>query len=664
MRHSVVPAALVLLGVLGCSQQPPLIDREIFFGDPEISGAKISPDGNYITFLKPFHGVRNIWVKAAGEPFNAARPITSDTTRPVTSYVWSRDARYVLYSQDKGGDENYRIYAVDPKGTGDPVPPARDLTPLPNVRAEIIDVPRTTPGEIIVGLNDRRADLHDVYRLDLTTGEKTLLWKNDQNVVGWTADLKGTLRVGQRQTPDGGWELLRIEANSLVPFYSVTADEDVTPLRVTPDGKNIYLVTNRGTGLDKTELQMCDIKTGDTTPIEKDPDNEVDFGSALFSDVSDELLATFYSGDRVRVYPRQKEFGKEWEKMAKLLPKGEISISSTTADETKWLVYVSSDVDPGSMYFYDVKTGRAELLYRIRPNLPSDQLAPMKPITYEARDGMKIHAYLVTPRGGPTTSLPTVVVPHGGPWARDYWGYNAWAQFLANRGYAVLMPNFRGSTGYGKQYLNSGNKQWGTGSMQNDITDGVLYLIREGIAAPKRVGIFGGSYGGYATLAGVAFTPDMYAAGVSYVGPSNIITLLKTIPPYWAPVKKMFAIRVGDLDNPEDVAMLTKQSPLNSAKNIKAPLLVIQGANDPRVKKAESDQIVVALRDLGRTVEYMVAPDEGHGFAGRENRLAAYTELEKFLAKHLGGREQKEVPPDIQKRLDALMVDVKTVTLQ
>jgi len=269
----------------------------------------------------------------------------------------------------------------------------------------------------------------------------------------------------------------------------------------------------------------------------------------------------------------------------------------------------------------------------------------------------------VTPKGVPAKNLPVVMMPHGGPWARDFWGFNGLAQFLANRGYAVIMPNFRGSTGYGKHYLNSGNKQWGTGAMQHDLTDGVKYLIEKKIADPKRVAIFGGSYGGYATLAGMAFTPDLYAAGVSYVGPSNIITLLKSIPPYWAPMKRTFAIRVGDMEKPDELKVLEEQSPLNSAKNIKAPLFVIQGANDPRVKKAESDQIVVALRDLGRTVEYMVAPDEGHGFAGRTNRLAAFTALEKFLSEHIGGRFQKDVAPDIQKKIDAMMVDVKTVKM-
>jgi dipeptidyl aminopeptidase/acylaminoacyl peptidase len=643
------------------AQVPPLIDRELFFGDPEISGAQISPDGKSISFIKPFMNVRNIWVKATSDPFDRATPLTADTTRPTTEYFWSRDSKYILYVQDKGGDENYRIYAVDPAAHGDPVPPARDLTPLANVRAQIIDVPRTSPNEIVVALNDRRADLHDVYRLNLSTGERSLVRKNDENIIGWLTDLGGMLRLGLRMTESGGSEILRLDSAGVKSIYSVSAEEECSPLRFTPDGKKFYMITNKG-AIDKIELQLFDLATGKTTLVEKDPKNEVDFGSALFSEVTDELLATFYVGDRVRVYPREKKFAADYARLVKAVPPGEIGISSMTADEQVAMVVVSSDVDPGSRYLYNRATGKADLLYRSRPKLPMEHLAPMKPVRYKARDGMSIPAYLVTPKGVPARNLPTVMVIHGGPWVRDMWGYDPEAQFLANRGYAVLMPNFRGSTGYGKRFLNAGNKQWGTGSMQHDITDAVKDLVAKKIADPKRVAIYGGSYGGYATLAGLAFTPDLFAAGVSYVGPSNIITLLKSIPPYWAPAKKMFAVRVGDMENPKDLKQLERQSPLNSASKIKAPLLVVQGANDPRVKKAESDQIVVAMRDLGRQVEYMVAPDEGHGFAGKENRLAMYTAMEKFLAKHIGGRAQESVSPDIQKRLAALTVDVKTVT--
>jgi dipeptidyl aminopeptidase/acylaminoacyl peptidase len=654
---------LVLSSSTLLSQLPPIIDREIFFGDPEISGAQLSPDGKYITFIKPFKNVRNIWIKERKEAFDRARPLTADTKRPIPGYFWSQDSKYVLYVQDKGGDENYRVYAIDPKVAGDPVPPARNLTPQEKIRAMIIDVPRTKPNEIIVGLNDRDPSLHDVYRIDLTTGERTLIRVNKDNIAGWMTDLNGDLRLGIRQTTDGGMEILKLHDTSFTSIYSVTADESVNPIRFTPDGNSFYLETNKSDALDKTQLELFDLKTGTTKLIEKDPKSEVDFGSAIFSEVTNELLATVYRGDVIRVYPKEKKFAKSYEQMKKQFPSGNLGLVSTTKDETLWLLNVSSDVDPGSTYLFDRKTGKTELLYRSRPNLPSKNLAPMKPLRYTARDGMEIPAYLVVPKGIPSKKLPTVIFPHGGPWARDFWGYNSTAQFLANRGYAVLLPNFRGSTGYGKKFLNSGNKQWGTGSMQHDITDAVQYLIKKGIADPKRVGISGGSYGGYATLAGLTFTPDLYAAGFDIVGPSNIITLLNSIPPYWAPMKKTFAIRVGDKDDPKDKEMLEKQSPLNSAKNIKAPLFVVQGANDPRVKKAEADQIVVALRDLGRQVEYIVAPDEGHGFAGKENRIAMYTAMEQFFAKHLKGRVQKDVRDVIQKKLNDITVDVKTVTM-
>ena len=495
MVRSIVCWSVLLILSSGAllAQLPPIIDREIFFGDPEISGAQLSPDGKYITFIKPFKNVRNIWIKGREEEFDKARPLTADTTRPIPGYFWSQDSKYVLYVQDKGGDENYRVYAIDPTVAGDPVPPARNLTPQEKIRAMIIDVPRSKPNEIIVGLNDRDPALHDVYRIDLTTGERTLIRKNKDNIAGWMTDLNGDLRLGIRQTSDGGMEILKLLDTSFISIYSVTADESVDPIRFTPNGNSFYLVTNKGNQLDKTELQLFDIKTGTTKLIEKDPKNEVDFGSAIFSDVTNQLLATVYVGDVIRVYPKEKKFTRDYAKLKKQFPEGNIGLGSSTKDETLWLVSISSDVDPGSTYLFDRKTGKVKLLYKSRPNLPSQNLASMKPLRYIARDGMEIPAYLVLPKGVPPKNLPTIIFPHGGPWSRDFWGYNSTAQFLANRGYAVLLPNFRGSTGYGKKFLNAGNKQWGTGSMQHDITDGVQYLIKNGIADLKRVGIAGGS---------------------------------------------------------------------------------------------------------------------------------------------------------------------------
>jgi len=659
---------LILLTILASimttyAQMPPLIEREVFFGDPEISGAQISPDGNYITFIKPFDGVRNIWVKERNAKFEEAKPLTNDRNRPVTSYFWSRNSRYVLFVQDKGGDENFRVYAVDPKASGNPVPDAMDLTPYEGIRAIIYDVPKNDPDKIIVGLNDRNPQLHDVYKISLTTGERSLIRENNDNVAGWDFDLNGDLRLGVRQTEDGGTEILKVTESGLEQIYAVNNEESAGVVRFFPDGKRVYMITNKGADRDITELVEFNLDTQEIKSIEKDPENEVDFGGAVFSDITNELVATAYVGDRVRVYPKNKEFASHYENLKKILPEGELSITSQTEDEKIWLVAVSRDVDPGSVYVYDLEKGKADLLYKSRPNLPSENLAPMKPIRYKSKDGLVIPAYLTLPKGIPAKNLPTVLLIHGGPWARDDWGYDGLAQFLANRGYAVMQPNFRGSTGYGKKFLNAGNKEWGTGYMQHDLTYGVDYLVKEGISDPKRIAIAGGSYGGYATLAGLAFTPELYACGFDIVGPSNIITLLNSIPPYWAPLKKMFAVRVGDMDIPEEKKMLEEQSPFFHAKNIVRPLFVAQGANDPRVKKAESDMIVVALRDLNRDVEYMLAPDEGHGYSGLENRVAMFYAMEKFFNKHLKGRYQEDLRPAIADRYKSLMVDIASVKL-
>ncbi len=679
MRHIVWAfAALGLLGVSNLAvaqekpntayldQLPPLVDRELFFGDPEISGAQISPDGRFISFRKPYNDVMNIWVKAADEPFDAARPITADTERPVRGYFWSEDSRYVLYVQDKGGNENFHVYAVDPAGDAEPetgVPAALDLTPYENVQALIYAVPEATPNEIIVGLNDRDVQVHDVYRLNLTTAERELVLQNDENVAGWLADLEGNVRLGVKLGPDGGSQVMRVDGETLTEVYSCSNEETCNPVRFHKDGRRVYMTTNKGDDIDLTRLILFDPETGEEEFVESDPENQVDFGGAGFSDVTEELVLTVYIGDRVRVYPKTDQVRHDLEVLREKLPEGEISLGSSTEDERLHLVSVTRDVDPGSRYLYNRETGEVTLLYRSRPELPSEHLAYVKAIRYMARDGLEIPAYLTLPRGVEAEGLPAVILPHGGPWGRDMWGYDPYAQFFANRGYVVLQPNFRGSTGYGKAFLNAGNNEWGTGAMQHDISDGVKYLINEGIADPDRIGIFGGSYGGYATLAGLAFTPELYAGGVSYVGPSNLITLLKSIPPYWAPIKKIFDVRLGNPDDPEDRERLIEQSPLFSAEQITAPLLVVQGANDPRVKKAESEQIVVAVRDLGRDVEYMLAEDEGHGFAGAENRLALAVAMERFFAEHLAGRYQEGMPEELATTLAALTVDVSTVEL-
>jgi dipeptidyl aminopeptidase/acylaminoacyl peptidase len=641
---------------------PPLIDRELLFGNPEVAGAQLSPDGRFVAFRKPFRGTMNVWVKRVEEPFDQARPLTADTVRPVRGYFWTRDGRTILFTQDKGGDENFNVYAVDPAAppaAGSAVPAARDLTRLAGVRVQIVDVPKSDPDAIYVGLNDRDKAWHDLYRLRISTGERTLVRTNTDRITGWVFDRQGRLRLATRIAPDGTSDVLRVDSAGLVPVYRTTVFEDAHPIAFEPGGRRVYMVTNRGDA-DLARLVLLDPVTKDETVVESDPKGRVDVADAIFSERTDSLVATAYNDERERVYPRDSSFARDYRTLERRFPGANIGLGSSTADDRRWLVSVTSDVNPGEVYLFDRASGDLTLQYRSRPKLDSAQLATTRAITYKSSDGLEIPAFLTLPRGVAATNLPVVALPHGGPWARDYWGFNPLAQFLANRGYAVLQPNFRGSTGYGKRFLNAGNREWGQ-KMQDDITWGVRSLVAQGVADPKRVGIMGGSYGGYATLAGVTFTPDLYSAAVAIVAPSNLITLLQTIPPYWEAARVTFRERMGDASTPEGRAQLERQSPLNSADKIRTPLMVVQGANDPRVNKREADQIVAALQARHYPVEYLVAPDEGHGFARPVNNMAMFMAAERFLAKHLGGRYQAGGTPEVVARLAAITVDPATV---
>ena len=645
-------------------KQPPIIERELFFGNPEISGAQISPDGRYISFLKPYKDTRNVWVKRTADPYSAAKLITNDTKRPVTQYFWSRDGKYILFVQDQGGDENYNVYAVDPASSpaaGQDVPAARNLTAAKGVRAVLYSVPKNDPDIMYVGLNDRDKSWHDLYRVRISTGERTLMRQNTERIAAWVFDNTGTLRLAVRSTDKGDTEILRVDPTGFTKVYSCNVFETCGPDRFSKDNSRVYMVTNKGNP-DLTRLVLFDPATQTEQLVESDPLNRVDFGSATFSDVTNELVATSYTDERARIYWKDKEWEKDYKLLQSKIPGKEITPTSSTNNERLWMVVASSDREPGERYLFDRNTKELTPQYRVFDKLPRESLAPKKAISYKAADGLTIPAYLTLPVGVASKNLPLVVYPHGGPWARDSWGYDPISQFLANRGYAVLQPNFRSSTGYGKKFLNAGNLEWGQ-MMQEDLTAGVRYLVSQGTVDPKRVGIMGGSYGGYATLAGLAFTPDVYAAGVSIVGPSNLITLLNSIPPYWESIRTIFHERMGNPNTPAGRAQLERQSPLNSAAKIKAPLMVIQGANDPRVNRAESEQIVIALRDRGSPVEYILAPDEGHGFARPINNLVLFTSAEKFLAKHLGGRYEQSMTPAITARMAELTVDPKTVVL-
>ncbi len=646
------------------AQQPTLIDRELFFGNPEYAGAQISPDGKYISFIRPLKDVLNVWVKGVDEPFVKARPLTAEKKRPVSSYFWSRDSKFILFTKDNDGDENFNVFAVDPSAApadSSDVPAPTNLTNAKGVRTIIYNVPESAPDTIYIGINDRDKSWHDLYKVQISTGTKTLLRENKDRLTGWVFDNAGNARMASRSLQNGSTEILRVDGDKFTTVYTCGIFESCGALQFTKDNKLVYATTNKG-DRDLIQLVLFDPETGKEELVEQDPLGRVDFGNASFSFATKQLIATAYDDDKSRIYWKDKTFEKDYNHIKKLVGDREITFGSGTKDESKFIVRTFSDVDPGTVWVFDRKSKNLSTLYTVREKLPRPSLSSMKAIRYKSSDGLEIPAYLTLPKGLVEKNLPLVVVPHGGPWARDSWGYNSFAQFLANRGYAVLEPNFRGSTGYGKKFLDAGNLQWGD-KMQDDITWGVNYLVGKGIADPKRVGIMGGSYGGYATLAGVTFTPDLYASAVAIVAPSNLKTLVESFPPYWESSLITFRKRMGDPSTPEGASQIKRQSPLFSADKIKTPLMVVQGANDPRVNKREADQIVIALRDRNYPVQYLLADDEGHGFARPVNNMAMFAAAEKFLSKYLSGRYQESMTPEVTKRLGEITVDPKNVVI-
>lgn len=644
---------------------PPLIDREIFLGNPEIAGGQLSPDGKFISFLKPSKGVLNIFVKKIEEPFEKAKQLT-DNERPVGGYFWTYDGKYILYIKDKGGNENYNIYAVNPADEADKttgIPAARNLTPNEKIRAEIFAVSKKNPDVLMIGLNDRDPKWHDLYKLTISDGKLEKLRENKDRIGGWVFDWNETPRLAIRNPEDGSTEILHVDdKGNLNKIYEVGPLESAGVNAFSPDNKKAYISSNKGTNF--VQLLLMDPETGNTTLVEQDPLKRVDLEDAAFSDVTHQLQLTSYYDDRLRRYFKDKAVEADFKLLQQKFPGRQISWAGSTSDEQKVLINVTSDVRVPDVYLFDRKTKKLVYQYTPRPKLKQYEayLNPMQAIRYKSSDGLEIPAYLTVPKHGGGKMLPLLVFPHGGPWARDYWGMNGYAQLMANRGFVVLAPNFRGSTGFGKSYLDAGNLQWGK-LMQDDITWGVKYLVAKGLVDPKKVAIMGGSYGGYATLAGLTFTPDVYAAGVDIVGPSNLFTLMASIPPYWEAGRKIFSLRMGDENTEAGKKILHDASPLFSADKIKAPLLIVQGANDPRVNKGESDQIVIALRNKGSQVDYILADDEGHGFAKPVNNLGMVAASEKFLAKYCGTRYQETMADDVAKRLKENTVDISKVTL-
>ncbi|MCG6156591.1 S9 family peptidase [Rubinisphaera margarita] len=644
--------------------ETPLLDRELFFGNPQISSGQLSPDGKFISFMKPYQGIMNVWVKEFAEPFDKARPLT-DSKRPLYGYTWTEDGRYILFVKDSDGDENINLFAVDPNAKpagGKETPESRNLTPMKDVTTRIVHASQKNPDLLWVGLNDRDKAWHDLYRLNISTGELSLVYKNEDRITGYEFDWDDNLRLLSRTDQAGNETLLRKDGDELVPIYETSVTESAGVRGWDPENENFYLTTNKG-DLDLTTLFKMNPETKELTLLESDPENRVDFGSLRVDRNTREIISTSYTDDKTRYYWRDKTWEANYKFLQEQFPGREIAFQSATNDYSKFLIAVHGDKYAAEAWYFDAKKRELIHQYTPRPELKDveEHLAPMKPIRYASSDGLEIPGYLTLPTGKEPKNLPVVVLVHGGPKGpRDSWGYDAQAQFLANRGYAVLQPNFRASGGYGKKFLNAGDLQWGK-LMQDDITWGVKYLIKEGIADEDRVAIMGGSYGGYATLAGLAYTPELYACGVDIVGPSNIFTLLDSIPPYWEAGRAFLYGMVGDPSTEEGKKRIREASPLFSADKISKPLLIVQGANDPRVKQAEADQIAIALRDRGHEVSYLLADDEGHGFAKPVNRMAMYAEIEAFLADQIGGRYQKEMPDDVAKRLEELRVDVSKV---
>jgi dipeptidyl aminopeptidase/acylaminoacyl peptidase len=604
------------------SREIPLKD---FFDNPKISGAAISPDGKRLAFLSPENNRFNIWVCDTGSDLASAKAVTHDTKRGIITYAWTRDSSYILFEQDQGGDENFHLYRTDPSN---PNAKAVDLTPSEGARAQIIDLPRDRPNEALVAINARDKRYFDAYEIDIASGRSRLLEKNPGDVDAWFADGHGIIRACAAQLGTTTEIRVRDLGSGLFRLLATYSDEESASIHgFGPDGSFLYISSARGSNTER--LVTLDLKTGKETVIDEDP--EYDLSEVLISDQTNELLGVGYDRERLTYKAFEKQFARDLSAL-EMVHDGEIHFRSSTRDEKRWVIAYDSPNDPGATYLYDRETGQAQFLYRPRPWLPRDALADVKSITFQSRDGLAIHGYLTVPKGVEARNLPTVLVVHGGPWARDNWGYDPETQFLANRGFAVLQINYRGSTGYGKRFLHAGDREWG-GKMLDDLVDGAEWAVSQGFADRGRLAIYGGSYGGYATLAALAFRPKIFACGIDYVGISNLLTFMNTIPPYWETFRDIMYKRVGDPK--ADREFLLSRSPLFAVDKIEAPLLVAQGYNDPRVNHAEAEQIVDALKAKGSPVEYLVKMDEGHGFQNPENRMEFYERMEAFLKSHL-----------------------------
>lgn len=659
------PAMIVLASLMasGCATAPPvaigspLIQRTTLFGNPSFLQARLSPDGRWLAWVAPREGVLNLWVAPADDR-NSGRPVTAEASRPVEHYFWAPDSRSLLYIADKAGDENFLIHGVD-VATGQ----TRTLTPFANTRAQIVAISNRVPDRILIGLNNRDPRWHDVYSLDLGSSELSLVFRND-GYAAFVADKTLNLRVASRTRADGGTDFFRIADGQVEaePFVSIGLEDAMTtrPLSFTADGVTLYWVDSRGR--DKAALVAQDLATGRITVVAENP--RADVGDILV----DPILAHPLTGE-AQAY-QAKYLRSEWIaldpdiqadlELVKSRLAGEVTVTSRSNADDRWTVEVDPVTASAKTYLFNRGSDQLTELFVSRPEIEGLRLARMHPLELRARDGLTLPSYVTLPAGSdsdgdgrPEQPLPMVLLVHGGPWLRDSFGYDPYHQWLANRGYAVLSVNFRGSAGFGKGFISAGDREWG-GKMHDDLLDAISWATREGVAAADRVAIMGASYGGYATLAGLAFTPEMFACGVDVVGPSNLLSLLAATPPYWESLKRQLYKRVGDPRTPDGEAFLRERSPLFRADAIRRPLLIAQGANDPRVPRAESDQIANAMSARNIPVTYLLFPDEGHGLARPENVIGFTAVAENFLKPCLGGRAEPIGPAAEQSSVDVL----------
>ncbi len=618
------------------SATPPLIPRRVLFGNPDKASAQISPDGRYLSYLAPVDGVLNVWAGPADDPA-AAQPVTQDADRGIRFYGWAYTNSHILYIQDKGGDENWRLYSVDVVSGA-----IVDLTPVDGAQARLQQASPDFPDELLVALNDRVPQLHDIYRINIRTGERQLVLQNE-GFAGFMSDDTFQLRLAVHMTPDGGSELLVPDADGGWSSWLQIAMEDnltTSPVGFNKAGDTMYMLDSRDRNT--AALTSLELNSGTQTVLAENPRADID--GTLVHPTEKHVQAVASTYDRKEWQILDVTITHDMAYLRQVSP-GDIDVISRTLDDRIWIVAYIVDDGPVRYYRYDRETRQAAYLFSNRQALDGLTLAKMHAVVIPARDGLDLVSYFTLPVGSereddpqrPASPLPMALLVHGGPWARDEWGYDPWHQWLANRGYAVMSVNFRSSTGLGKAFINAGNHEWGA-KMHDDLLDAVAWATQQGIADPQRIAIIGGSYGGYATLVGLTFTPETFACGVDIVGPSNIITLLESIPAYWQPQIELFAKRVGDHRTEEGQAFLAERSPLSYVDRIRRPLLIGQGANDPRVKQAEADQIVQAMQAKGIPVTYALYPDEGHGFARPENNLSFNAMAEAFLAQCLGGR--------------------------